>query len=70
MYKLLFTVGFIFMLLGVLNYFFGNIFNWVGKLPGDISYKKEHFSFYFPFTTMIILSLIINGLYKLWVKFS
>ncbi|MBK8392293.1 MAG: DUF2905 domain-containing protein [Saprospiraceae bacterium] len=70
MYKLFFIVGFIFMLLGVLNYFYGNIFGWVGKLPGDISYKKENFSFYFPFTTMIILSVIINGLYKLWIKLS
>lgn len=33
---------------------------WLGKLPGDLYIKKENFSFYFPITTSIILSVIIS----------
>ena len=31
-----------------------------GKLPGDIVIKKEGFQFYFPITTMILISLLIS----------
>ena len=32
----------------------------LGRLPGDIIYKKEGFSFYFPITSMIIVSIVIS----------
>ena len=32
----------------------------VGKLPGDIHIQKNNFSFYFPITTSIIISVIIT----------
>ena len=32
----------------------------LGKLPGDIHIKKEGFSFYFPITSCIIISLVIS----------
>lgn len=32
----------------------------LGRLPGDIYYKKENFSFYLPLTTSIVLSIIIS----------
>ena len=35
-----------------------------GRLPGDIAIKKDGFSFYFPITTMIIVSIVISLL--LW----
>ncbi len=34
----------------------------VGKLPGDIFIKKENFSFYFPLTTCILLSIILSAI--------
>ncbi|MBW6389554.1 DUF2905 domain-containing protein [Billgrantia antri] len=37
----------------------------LGQLPGDIAIRRENFSFYFPITTMVLLSLIISGL--LWL---
>ncbi|MDX5435538.1 MAG: DUF2905 domain-containing protein [Halomonas sp.] len=37
----------------------------LGQLPGDITIRRENFSFYFPITTMILLSLLISGL--LWL---
>ena len=33
---------------------------WLGRLPGDISIKREHFSFYFPLATSILLSLVLS----------
>lgn len=33
---------------------------YLGKLPGDIHIKKEGFSFYFPITSCIIVSLVIS----------
>lgn len=31
----------------------------LGKLPGDIVVEKKNFSFYFPITTMIIISVVL-----------
>lgn len=36
-----------------------------GRLPGDIRYEKDGFSFYFPLTTGLIVSVVITLL--LWI---
>jgi len=36
-----------------------------GRLPGDITVERENFAFYFPLTTMIIVSVVITLL--LWL---
>ena len=41
----------------------GNLFGWFGKLPGDISIKRENFSFYFPIGTSIALSILLSLLF-------
>ncbi len=33
---------------------------WIGKLPGDISYRGEKFTFYFPLGTSILLSVVLS----------
>ena len=33
---------------------------WLGHLPGDITIQREGFSFYFPLTTCIIVSIVIS----------
>ncbi len=43
----------------------GNAFSWLGKLPGDISIKRDNFSFYFPIATSIVLSVILSLLFYL-----
>jgi hypothetical protein len=35
-------------------------FPWLGKLPGDISFKRGNFSFYFPLGTCILISIILT----------
>jgi uncharacterized protein HemY len=41
---------------------------WLGKLPGDINYSKENFSFHFPIVTCLILSVILTLLLWLFRK--
>ena len=43
----------------------GSAFSWLGKLPGDISFKKDNFSFHFPLATSILLSVILSLLFYL-----
>ncbi|MCE9500822.1 MAG: DUF2905 domain-containing protein [Leptospira sp.] len=43
---------------------YGEKIPFFGKLPGDISVKRENFSFYFPLTTSILVSVLISIL--LW----
>lgn len=33
---------------------------WLGHLPGDITIQRERFSFYFPITTSILISVIVS----------
>ncbi len=32
----------------------------MGRLPGDIYYKKENFTFYFPVMTSILVSIVLT----------
>ncbi len=38
----------------------------LGKLPGDIVIKREHFTFYFPLGTSILISVILSLLFWLF----
>ena len=67
--KILIGVGFGIVALGVLLVAldripgFGNSFSWFGKLPGDISIKRENVSFYFPIATSILFSIVLSLLF-------
>ena len=37
----------------------------LGRLPGDIVVRRDHFSFYFPITTALIVSIILTFLLAL-----
>jgi DUF2905 family protein len=37
----------------------------LGRLPGDLVYKRGNFTFYFPLMTSIVLSIVLSLL--LWV---
>lgn len=43
----------------------GNLLGWFGKLPGDISIRRENFSFYFPFATSLVISVILSLVFYL-----
>jgi hypothetical protein len=64
MSRLLIIVGIILILIGLIWPMlrkFG-----IGHLPGDIIIKRGDFSFYFPITTCIIISLILTII--LWIS--
>ena len=42
----------------------------LGKLPGDIRIERDGFRFHFPFTTCILLSLLLTGIMWLVRYFS
>jgi DUF2905 family protein len=53
------------IVVGVLLVVVGVVWPWLTKLglfrlPGDIVIERENFRFYFPITTMIILSVVIS----------
>jgi len=39
-----------------------------GRLPGDVIIKKGNFSFYFPLTTCIIISILLGVIFLLLRK--
>jgi uncharacterized protein HemY len=55
--KLLFVVGIVLAIVGLIVW--GKI-PFLGRLPGDIRIEKDGFTFYFPLTTMLIISAIAS----------
>jgi uncharacterized protein HemY len=43
----------------------GALFGWFGKLPGDVSIKRDQFSFHFPIVTSLVLSVILTLVFYL-----
>ena len=66
--KILILFGILLIILGVIFSFLGKI-PYLGKLPGDIFVKKENFTFYFPLTTCILISIILSLIFYLISKF-
>jgi len=67
--KYIMILGCIIVLVGLVVYFFGEKLHWIGRLPGDIRIERENLRFYFPLTTMILLSLLVSGALYLVKKF-
>jgi hypothetical protein len=65
--KLLVLLGVFIVLMGLLL-MVGDKIPWIGKLPGDLLIKKEKFTFYFPLTTSILISIILTLLFTLFRK--
>jgi len=54
------VVGGLFMLLSRTGVPLG-----LGRLPGDVLIKRDHFTLYLPITTSIVVSLVLSGI--LWL---
>lgn len=68
MAKIIIVIGLVLVLIGVAMLFIQKV-PFLGKLPGDILIKKENFTFYFPLTTGIIVSIIISLILYIISKF-
>lgn len=58
-------IGVIIVIIGLVIHFTNFNLNWFGRLPGDIRIEKENSGFYFPITTMIIISILLSLI--LWI---
>ncbi len=61
--RILIITGAVLIGLGLLLNIFGLVPG-LGRLPGDIYIKRENFIFFFPITTMIIISIILSLLFR------
>jgi hypothetical protein len=58
--KYIIFIGLLFVVVGIIVYFFHDAFKWFGRLPGDIRIEKKNVIFYFPIVSMIIISIILT----------
>ena len=65
--KLLILVGIILIGVGALLFLAPKL-PFLGRLPGDIYFKKENVTFFFPLTTCIIISIILTIIFYLIEK--
>lgn len=63
--RLLIFFGAILVGVGVLLTLVGKV-PWIGSLPGDIYYKSEHVTFYFPIVTCLLISIVLSLLFYLF----
>lgn len=61
------------ILLGLLLLLIGLAWPWLsklplGRLPGDITIERENFSFYFPLTTGLLVSVLLSLLLWWWSR--
>lgn len=64
--KFLIFMGVIFAFMGAMLILMGKLpslgggSGWLGKLPGDILIKRDNFTFYFPLTTSVLISVVVS----------
>ena len=66
--KLIVTIGLGLIVLGGLVILFERLGIHLGRLPGDIIYRKGNTTIYFPIVTMILLSILISVILWLFRK--
>ncbi len=64
MQKILIIIGIIILALGLLYPFLKKI--GLGQLPGDIIYKSDNSTFFFPIVTCIIISVVLTIIFNLF----
>ncbi len=65
--SVLIVVGLVLVVSGILARY--GFLDWFGHLPVDIAFKGEHSAFYFPITTMIVISIVLSLIASLFRKF-
>ena len=68
MAKVLIIVGVALVVIGLSLSYAPWLLNWFGKLPGDIRIEREHGVFYFPITSMLLISVILSVIFALFLR--
>jgi len=66
MTRLLITLGVVLIIAGLAWPWLSKL--GLGRLPGDIVIERENFRFFFPITTMIVISLALSLIFWLFRK--
>lgn len=69
--RVLVVVGLLLAVVGGLLWLGGGVLTkvpFLGRLPGDIHVQRERWSFYFPLTTSILLSLLLTLILALFSR--
>ena len=67
--RALLILGAVIAVAGAFLYFGARLPFRLGRLPGDIVYRGEHTTFYFPIVTCLLLSLGLSFLFWLFGQF-
>ncbi len=65
--KILIVTGLVLAGLGVL-FLVGGKIGWLGRLPGDFTFRRGNLTFYFPLATSLLVSAILSLLFWLFRK--
>ncbi len=63
--KWLVVTGLVLVAVGLL-FMLSSRIGWLGRLPGDITIKRDNFTFYFPLATSLLISIILSLLFWLF----
>ncbi|GIW25592.1 DUF2905 domain-containing protein [Meiothermus sp.] len=66
--RFLLVLGFLLVALGLVWLYAPWLLGWFGRLPGDIRIEREGFRFYFPLTSMVLVSLGLSLLFNLLLR--
>jgi hypothetical protein len=66
--KLILIAGIVLVFIGLALSWAPGLLGWFGHLPGDIRIERENGSFYFPITSMIIISIVLSILFNLFFR--
>ena len=64
--RALLIAGAVLLALGLLLTLGGRVVPGVGRLPGDVVYRRGNFTFYFPIVTCILLSVVVTLLLRIF----
>jgi uncharacterized membrane protein len=66
--KILFLIGVTTALVGAILLWAPGLLGWFGHLPGDIRIERDNGSFYFPITSMLVVSIVLSILVNLFFR--
>ncbi len=69
MSKILIFIGLMIFIIGVVMYACGDKIGWFGNLYGDIKIIQSNYKFYFPITSMLLISIIFTILINIIARF-
>jgi len=65
--KMLVIFGVVIVIIGLVLWLAPKV-PFLGKLPGDITIKKDNLTIYFPIVTMVVLSILLTIILNLFRK--